>query len=186
MRRISSFLAVFALLAVALIGVASPHLAWAQDASPAAGPPQEEEGVTFIPLGFAPGVTLPAQGDLLLVDLEIEPGAVSTFMESDPTGGMLYVESGTFTVVNETTSWSVTRGEALQASMASGSMDDSEFMEMIPAGQETTLEAGDVAYIPGNVAGELRNDGDAIASGTIYLIAPGGLTGMAPEATPAS
>ena len=184
MRRNASFLAVFALVLVSLAALASPRWASAQDATPAAGPPPEEEGVTFTPLGFAPGVALPSTGDLILVDLSIEPGAVSTFLESDPTGGMLYVESGEFTVVNKTTSWSVTRGDALEKSMSSGSMDDSSYFEMIAAGQETTLAQGDVAYIPGNVAGEIRNDGDDVAEGTIFLIAPGGTLG-APEGTPA-
>jgi hypothetical protein len=98
---------------------------------------------------------------------------------------MLYVESGEFTVVNETTPWPVTRGAALEESMASGAMDDSSFFEMIDAGQETTLTEGDVAFIPGNVAGELRNESDTVASATLFLIAPGGATGMAPEGTPA-
>lgn len=185
MRRIAMFLAVFALMLVSLAALASPHGVRAQDATPAAGPPQEEEGVSFKPLGFAPGVALPARGDLILVDLEMEPGAVSTFEETDPTAGMLYVESGEFTVVNETTSWSVTRGQALQESLASGTMDDSQFFEVIEAGQETTLAEGDVAYIPGSIIGELRNDGDAVASGTIFLVAPFTGTGMTIEGTPA-
>jgi quercetin dioxygenase-like cupin family protein len=184
MRRIASFLAVVALMLVSLGALASPRLAVAQDSTPAAGPPPEEEGVTFTPLGFAPGVALPSQGDLILVDVALEPGAVSTFLESDPTGGMLYVESGEITVVNETTSWSVTRGKALEESMASGAMDDGSFLEMIEAGQETTLVAGDVAFIPGNVAGEVRNDGDTPAEGTIFLVAPGGTLGGAAEGTP--
>jgi quercetin dioxygenase-like cupin family protein len=185
MRHAASFLAVFALVLVSLAALVSPRLVVAQDATPASGPPQAEEGVTFTPLGFAPGVALPSQGDLILVDVVLEPGAVSTFLESDPTGGMLYVESGEITVVNETTSWSVTRGKALEESMASGAMDDNSFLEMIEAGQETTLAAGDVAYIPGSIAGEVRNDGDIPAEGTIFLIAPGGTLGAAAESTPA-
>jgi hypothetical protein len=184
MRRIASFLAVFALVLVSLAALASPRWALAQDGTPAAGPPPEEEGVTFTPLGFAPGVALPSQGDLILVDLALEPGAVSTFLESDPTGGMLYVESGEFTVVNKTSQLSVTRGQAMQEAMAAGSMDDSSFFETIEAGQETTLAEGDVVYVPGNIAGEIRNDGDTPAEGTIFLIAPGG-TLAASEGTPA-
>lgn len=185
MRRIASFLTIFALVLVSLASLAIPHSVMAQDGTPAVGPPPEEEGVTFTPLGFAPGVSLPSQGDLILVDLELEPGAVSTFLESDPTGGMLYVESGELTVVNQTTSWSLTRGRAMQESMASGAMDDSAFFEVIAAGQETTLTEGDVAYIPGNIAGEIRNDSDEVAGGTIFLIAPGGTLGAPPEGTPA-
>lgn len=183
MRRRSSLLVVLALILVSLVAVASPHWAMAQDGTPAAGPPPEEEGVTFTPLGFAAGVALPSQGDLILVDLALEPGAVSTFVESDPAGGMLYVESGEFTVVNKTSPLSVTRGQAMQEAMAAGSMDDSSFLETIAAGQETTLAEGDVVYVPGNIAGELRNDGDTPAEGTIFLIAPGGTLG-ASEGTP--
>lgn len=185
MRRISSLLAVCALVLVSLAALASPHWVLAQESTPAAGPPPEEEGVTFTPLGFASGVALPAQGDLILVDLEIEPGAVSTFLEADPTGGMLYVESGEFTVVNKTSQLTVTRGQAMQEAMAAGSMDDSSFVETIEAGQETVLAEGDVVYVPGNIAGEIRNDGDVLAEGTIFLIAPGGTLGGAPEGTPA-
>lgn len=182
MRRSASFLAVFALVLVSLAALASPRWAMAQE-TPAAGPPSEEEGVIFTPLGFAPGVALPAQGDLILVDLVMEPGAVSTFLEADPTGGMLYVESGEFTVVNETSALSVTRGQAMQDAMAAGAMDDSSFLETIAAGQEATLATGDVVYIPGNIAGEVRNDGDGAAEATIFLIAPGG-TLSAAQGTP--
>lgn len=184
MRRSASFRAVFALMLLSLAALTCTHEVMAQDATPAAGPSQAEEGVTFTPLGFAPGVALPPQGDLLLVDLQIAPSAVPTIVESDPAGGMLYVESGEFTIVNETTSWLVTRGKALDESIASGAMDDSTFLEMIEAGQETTLAEGDAAYIPGNVAGEIRNDGDTPAKGTVFLIAPGGMMGGAPEGTP--
>ena len=47
-------------------------------------------------------------------------------------------------------------------------------IEAVSAGQEMTIAAGDVAYIPGSVAGELRNDGQEPAVGLIFLIAPGG------------
>jgi hypothetical protein len=185
MRRSASFLAVFALVLVSLAALVMPHAVLAQDGTPAAGPPPEEEGVTFTPLGFAPGVALPAQGDLILVEIDLEPGAVSTFVDSDPSGGLLYVESGTFTVVSETTSLSVTRGKPMQEAMAAGNMDDSSFFETIQAGEEVTLTEGDVVYIPGNINGQLRNDGDEVAVGTGFLIAPGGTLGGTPEGTPA-
>ncbi len=153
MRRSTSFLAVFALVLVSLAALASPRWVMAQDSTPAAGPPPAEEGVTFTPLGFAAGVALPSQGDLILVDLELEPGAVSTFLESDPTGGMLYVESGEFTVVNKTSPLSVTRGQAMREAIAAGSMDDSSFMETIAAGQEATLAEGGCGVRPGEHRG---------------------------------
>ncbi|MCA9876226.1 MAG: cupin domain-containing protein, partial [Thermomicrobiales bacterium] len=185
MRRMASFLAVFALVLVSLATLASPHRVLAQESTPAAGPPPEEEGVTFTPLGFAAGVALPSPGDLILVDVTLEPGAVSKIRDSDPSSGMLYVKSGEFTVVNTTTSWTVTRGKVLAEAMASGAMDDDAYVEMIAAGQEATLSEGDVAYVPGNVAGEIRNDGDVPAEGMIFVLAPGGTLGGAPEGAPA-
>lgn len=184
MRRSASFLAVFALVLISLAALVIPQAATAQDGTPPASPPQEEEGVSFTPLGFAPGVALPAQGDLILVEIELEPGAVSTFVDSDPSGGLLYVESGEFTVVSETTSLSVTRGKPRQEAMATGQMDDSSFFETVGAGEEVTLAEGDVVYIPGNINGELRNESGDVAVGTGFLIAPGGSL-SAPAGTPA-
>jgi len=45
-------------------------------------------------------------------------------------------------------------------------------------GEDATLEAGDVAYIPGSVNGEIRNDGDEPAVGLAVILAPGGMLGM--------
>jgi hypothetical protein len=46
-----------------------------------------------------------------------------------------------------------------------------------------TLEAGDAAFIPNNVAGEVRNDGEDRAVALGFLVIPSG--GMMAEATPA-
>jgi len=84
-------------------------------------------------------------------------------------------ESGTFTAMVEAP-WSLTRG-------------DGEFgeTEAIAVGDDAMLSAGDVAYIPGSVTGEIRNDGTEPATGLIFLIIPGALGGeAAPEATPTS
>jgi hypothetical protein len=165
--------AVVALLGIA--GVAFQPGALAQDATPAQGPP-EEEGVTFLPVGFAPGVTLPSTADLIAVRITLEPGAVSTILEDDPTGGMLVVESGAMTVRVEGADWPLTRN------------DDDPFgdPEIIASGAEATLTEGDAAYIPGCVAGELRNDGDTPAEALGVLFAPGGtLGGGEPAGTPA-
>src|SRR5262245_45889302 len=88
----------------------------AQEATPA-GPPTEA-GVTFTPLGFVPGVTLPSSADLIAVRINIDPGAVSPLDASDPSGGVLIVESGTFTVRVDEMDWTVSRGAALQEAMA--------------------------------------------------------------------
>ena len=185
MPRCASFLATFALVLISIAALVNPQLVIAQDSTPAASPSPEEEGVTFTALGFAPGVSLPAQGDLILVDLTLEPGAVSTFLETDPTGGMLYVEAGEFTVVNQTTTWSVTRGTALEEAMTSETTVETSFMEMIKAGEEALLAEGDVAYLPGSISGEIRNDSQIPARGIIFLIAPSSGTGMDLEGTPA-
>jgi quercetin dioxygenase-like cupin family protein len=158
----------------------------AQEATPGAGPPAQE-GVTFTPLGVAPGVTLPSPADLIVVRIAIDPGAVSPFDANDPTGGMLVVESGTFTVRVQEMAWTITRGAKLQEAMATPQGDMAGAMESVAMGQEATLSAGDVAYIPGSVNGEVRNDGQEPAVGLVFLVAPGGMTGEAPPAaTPVS
>ncbi len=175
MRRM---IPLFVLIVVLMLGIAripgSPA-AIAQEATPAASEPPAQEGVTFTPIGFADGVALPSTASLIAVRVSIEPDAVSPFSADDPTSGMLVVESGTFTARVEAP-WSLTRG-------------DGEFgeAEAIAVGAEAMLSAGDVAYIPGSVAGEIRNDGTEPATGLIFLILPGSLGGEAsPEATPAS
>ena len=63
MRRLFPLLA---LVVVLMLGVArSPFTSTvhAQDATPSGGPSQEEEGVTFTPLGFAAGI-IPVDGNL--------------------------------------------------------------------------------------------------------------------------
>jgi quercetin dioxygenase-like cupin family protein len=45
-------------------------------------------------------------------------------------------------------------------------------MESVPAGQPVTLAAGDAAYIPANVAGEIRNEGPERAVRLAILVLP--------------
>ena len=66
-------------------------------------------------------------------------------LAADPSSGMCLVEAGTITIQAEAPV-SVTRGATLG--------------EAIPAGEAGMLEAGDAAYIPGSINGEIRNDGD--------------------------
>jgi hypothetical protein len=154
------------------IGAIAPlSSAVAQDATPE-GDSMTEEGVTFEPLGFADGVKLPSPGSLIAVRVTIEPGAVSSFDDTDPTSAMLIVESGTFTAKLEA---------ALSVSRSGAPFGESE---EIAVGDETLLAAGDVVFIPGSVAGEIRNDGAEPAVGTAFLIVPGGLSAL--EATPAA
>jgi hypothetical protein len=96
----------------------------------------------------------------------------------------LLVESGTFTVqVNGPVSVTrgATLGEAMQSAETTG--DLSAAAEAIAAGEAVTLEAGDAAYIPGNLIGEIRNDGQDRAVGLAFLVGPP--EAMTGEATPA-
>lgn len=176
MLAIVGRLSLLLVLAISAVVFSVRPVALAQDASPEAGADAEmmQEGVTFMPIGFANGVELPSPASLIVVKATIEPGAKDVFGDDDPASGMLFVDSGALTIKIDA-EVSVTRGDAEFGSV-----------EMISAGEETTLEAGDAAYIPGSVAGEIRNDGDEQAAGTIFLIIPGDLSEMnGEEATPA-
>ena len=61
--------------------------------------------------------------------------------------------------------------------------DVSAVMESVSAGQAVTLAAGDAAYIPANVAGEIRNEGQERAERLAFLVLPS--AAMTGEATPA-
>src|SRR5688500_15875895 len=60
--------------------------------------------------------------------------------------------------------------------------DLSAAAEAIAAGEVLTLAAGDAAYIPGNLIGEIRNAGQERAVGLAFLVGPP--EGMAGKATP--
>lgn len=154
-------------------GLSSLSPAVAQDATPEAS--MEQAGITFEPLGFADHVQLPSEASLILVRVTLEPGAVSPSDANDPTAALFTVESGEVTVVLEQ-EWSLTRSGA-------------EFgtSETFASGEEAILEPGDVAYLPGSVAGEVRNDGDEVATGTAVLVIPQEeMDAMTAQATPAS
>ena len=182
MRRSARSLPIVALLLLGLAGAVWAAGARAQEATPAAGGPAPE-AVSFDLVGFAPGVALPSPADLLVVRLGLAPGAVSPVEASVPTGGMLVVEAGAVTVRVEA-AWTFTRGAGLAGAMAIG--NPAAALEAAAAGEAVTLGAGDVAYVPGSVAGELRNDGAERAVALAFLVGPSeGPTGeAAPAATP--
>jgi hypothetical protein len=62
--------------------------------------------------------------------------------------------------------------------MNSGDESMPGVIEQVTMGEEATLEAGDIAYVPGSVSGEFRNDGDEPAVGLALIVAPGGMLGM--------
>jgi hypothetical protein len=135
-----------------LLGVAAPGMhpvAGAQGGTPVPG--IEPEGVIFAPLAITSGVTVASPADIIAVRLSIEPGAGFPLETSDPTGGMVIVESGTFTVRVDAP-WAVSRSGSILAAIATaeatGTYTPTD--EQIGSGEEVTMGAGDAAYIPGN------------------------------------
>ena len=181
MRRIAVSLS---LTIVVLLGVLARHaqpVAIAQEATPAA---VKIAGVTFAPVALATGIALPSPGDLLVARAALDPGGVVPIEQGDPALGILLVESGTLTVQVEGP-MTVTRGagvgEATATAEATG--DVRALMASVPAGQAVTLAAGDAAYIPAHVAGEIRNEGPERAVRlAILVLPPEAMTGAATPA----
>jgi quercetin dioxygenase-like cupin family protein len=167
MRRFSVRLSLMVVVLLGVLGLPAQPTAVAQEATPA----MEElpEGVIFALVSLTSGVDLASPADLLVFQIRLEPG---TALPVDPTPGqgVFLVDSGSLTVQVDG-EVRVTRGGALDA------------METVTAGEAVTLEAGDAAYIPANIPGEIRNEGQAAASGVAFIVYPS--EGMMGEATPA-
>lgn len=172
MRRSSVVLSVIAVFLLGIMALQAQPVAIAQEATPSSDM-EEPEGVTFEPLAITSGVTLPSPVDLIAVRLTIDPGASLPSDASDPTGGMLIVESGTLTIRLDA-AWAISRSGSLNAAIATaeatGTFTPSD--EQIASGEEVTMGAGDVAYLPGSVGGEIRNDGSEPAVALAVLVAP--------------
>ena len=169
---------VFLLMGIAVPGVHS--VTRAQEVTPVPG--IEPEGVLFEPLAITSGVTIPGPLDLIAVRLSIESGAGFPLETSDPTGGMVIVESGTFTVRVDAP-WAISRRGSFTAAIATaeatGTFPATD--EQIGSGEEVTMGAGDAAYIPGSVSGEIRNDGNEPAVALAVFVGPtAGMTGATP------
>jgi len=180
MRRLVVSLSVVVALLEIFTLRAQPD-ASAQEATPAG---VEIGGVTFEPVALAMGIDFPSPGDLVVVRAALDPGGVVPIEERDPALGILLVESGTLTVQLEGP-MTVTRGPGLgTAAMATAEAtgDVSALMESVPTGQAVTLAAGDAAYIPANVAGEICNEGQERAVRLAILVVPP--EAMMGEATP--
>jgi quercetin dioxygenase-like cupin family protein len=180
-RRFGVLLSVVVVMLLGIVAAWRQPVASAQEATPAA---VKIAGVTFEPLALATGIALPSPGDLLVARAALEPGGVVPIEKGDPALGILLVESGTLTLQLEGP-MTVTRGAGLGEAMATAQAtgDGSALMDSVPAGQAVTLAAGDAAYIPANVAGEIRNEGPERAVRlAILVLPPEGLLG---EATPA-
>jgi quercetin dioxygenase-like cupin family protein len=179
MRHLIVSLSVVVVLLGILAQRAKPS-AIAQEATPAG---VEIGGVTLEPVALAMGINFPSPGALLVARAALDPGGVVPIEERDPALGILMVESGTLTVQLEGP-MTVTRGASLGEAMATAEAtgDVSALMESIPAGEAVTLEVGDAASIPANVAGEIRNEGQERAVRLAILVLPP--EDMMGEATP--
>ncbi|MFN8590378.1 MAG: hypothetical protein U0031_02870 [Thermomicrobiales bacterium] len=173
MNRHLRLLSVFVLLTLGLTMTAWSGAARAQDATPAADEAMSEAGVAFDPISLAMGVDLPSKADVTAIRITIDPGATLPIRADDPSSGMLIVESGAI-VVDVDAAWTLTRGDGLLEGLmaAEGSGNVSGVVKEQEAGTAVTLEPGDAAYVPGNVSGELRNDGQEPAVALVFIVGP--------------
>src|SRR5215213_9851288 len=183
MRRFGVFLSVIVVMVLGIVIMGAQPAAVAQEATPSSDE-MNMEGLTFEPMGFAQGVTLPSPANLTAARAGFEPGAGFPFDASDPEGAFVIVESGALTVRVEEVTWTITRGAALGAVMATpeAEVDLSGAMEEVAMGEEATLEAGDSAYVPGSVTGEVRNNGQERTDVLVFLTSPAGAMAAATPA----
>jgi quercetin dioxygenase-like cupin family protein len=159
MRRFSVFLLIIAVMVLGIVAVRVQPAAIAQEATPA-GEAMGFEGITFELVSLASDAEVASPSDLAVVRIGFDPGASLPGEENDPTVGIVLVESGTLTVQANgplTVTRGATLGDAMATAEATG--DFSTIMEAAAAGEAVTLEAGDAAYLPANIPGEIRNDG---------------------------
>ena len=157
----------------------------AQDATPSAD--MSMEGLTFTLLGVVPSATLPSPAEMQVARTGFDPGAGFPFDPNDPSGALVIIESGALTARVDEQSWTISRGGALQEAMSATDTapDMSGVLEEIAPGEEATLEVGDVAYVPGGINGEVRNNGQEHAEALIVIVGPEGMMMGMSEATPA-
>ena len=147
MRRFGLFLMLMSLVLMGTLALQSQRVTTAQEATPVPG-----EGVTFEALAAAPGISLPATGDLSIARISFAPGPVFPMYAGDLTHGLAVIESGELTI-RQGRSLVITRAGAPGTTVG----------EEIAAGQEVTVRAGDTVLFPPHVGGELRNDGQETA-----------------------
>jgi len=187
MRRFSVLLPVLAVVLAGLVFGRGGPTTLAQEGTPPAGEESALEGVSFEPLAVTTGVALPNPGDLVLVRIGLEPGAVLPSQPDDPSLAVVLVEAGELTVELDAPV-TVTRAgsfaPALATAEAGGAFVAPE--ETVAAGEAVTLRAGDVAFLPPSVGGEVRNDGAERAVGLAFLVTRPDEGGAVPAAgTPA-
>ena len=182
MRRLSTLLS---LLMVVLAGVLALHVqpvTLAQEATPPGGEEMMPEGFTYQQVMFASGIDLTSPLDLNVFRFGLNPGAAIP-VEDSPGVGVLVVESGSLTVEVDAPVM-VTRGAGMSEAMATAEAtgDFSGVLESVAASEAVTLEAGDAAHIPGDVPGEIRNEGQEPATALAFIVYPS--EGMMGAATP--
>ena len=176
MRRWSFLVPLFVVMLVGLVVVSRGGLSTlAQEGTPSADEFAPPEGVTFIPLGFATAAQLPTTpADFALIRIGLDPGARFPIEASDPSAALVYIEAGALTVRVEVPI-TVTRAATIAAFSTPGADPNAVPMpEEMAAGTEFTMETGDSAYYPPNIAGEVRNDGQETATILIANIEPQG------------
>lgn len=164
-------------VAVALIGLGSvtglsgPH-ALAEDATPAAQ--VSTQGITYQPLGLVPGVAMAEAVDMEIARATLAPDFGFPFSADDPAAAMMIMESGEITATVEDATWTISRGASVAAMLAGTPTANgvTDVVETIEPGETATFSAGDVAYIPGSAAGELRNLGDEPAVTLVITYLP--------------
>jgi quercetin dioxygenase-like cupin family protein len=182
MHRFGLLVSIVAVVLLGVLALQAQPVAIAQEATPA-GEEMMPEEVTFQPVAFAPNIDVSSPSDLFVFRVGLEPGATVP-VDDSPGVGLLLVDSGTLTVQVEG-EVTVSRGAGMNAGMATAEAtgDMSGLSESVAVGEVVTLEAGDAAYIPGNVGGEIRNEGQEPATALAFIVAPS--QGMMDEATPA-
>jgi hypothetical protein len=181
MRRLAVFLSVIAVVLLGMLALHAQPVAIAQEATPAA----EEmmpAGFTYQQVMFASGIELTSPLDLNVFRFGLEPGTATSVDES-PGVGVLVVESGSLTVEVDGPV-TVTRAAGMQEAMATAEAtgDFCGVMESVAAGEAVALAVGDAAHIPGDVPGEIRNEGSEPATSLAFIVYPTGT--MMGEATP--
>jgi quercetin dioxygenase-like cupin family protein len=150
---------VLVLLAVVLslaLGAAVVTAHEGHDGTPPAEAEEIGQGVAVEFLGLGEAETLPpGPAYLQLVRITIEPGGSAALPEY-PATALASIESGAVTLRVDTPITVVHIPDD-----ADPGRDD---FEHVPANEEVTLEEGDSALFPPNIAGEVRNDGEEATS----------------------
>ena len=171
MRRLSMVLLSIVILVGSLV-LGGGRLVAAQDASPAA---EEPEGVTFEFLGGGETEVLPsAPAEVYLARVTLAPGASFPSEADDPALALVVIEAGTVTFNIE--------APVTVLHPVGNEEPTAEDFETFPAGQDFTMDVGDSALFPPNVAGEIRNDGTEDAMALVAIIEPSHEGGATPVA----